>query len=142
MSRFRLMTSSKKSNLFLIEWMFKCLTISLLGEFSFISFRAIWASLIPSRKVGCLSLWFSESVEIFSEPSAYFPILDLVSFVVFLIRWIFRPINHHLEFLGLLSFSKNYWCLVRNCSLENFYLNDSSVDRLCKDASFLYLSYQ
>ena len=57
--------------------MFKCPTITLLGEFSFISFRPVLASLIPSRNVCCLSLWFSESVEISSEPSAYVSILEL-----------------------------------------------------------------
>ena len=57
--------------------MFKSPTISSLEELSFISFWPILASLIPSREVCSLSLWFSESVEISSELSANFSILEL-----------------------------------------------------------------
>ena len=57
--------------------MLKCPTISLLGQFSFISFKPILASLIPLKEVCCLSLLFSESVEISSEPYAYVSILEL-----------------------------------------------------------------
>ena len=78
-SRFLLMRSSKNSNLFLIELMLKCPTLSLLEEDSFISFRPILGPLTPLREVCCLSLWISESIETSSETSAYFFILDLAS---------------------------------------------------------------
>ena len=47
-----------------------------------------------------------------------------------------------LQFLDLLSFSKRYWYLKRNCSLANLYLNDSRVGRPSEDAFFCYSSYQ
>ena len=48
MSRFLLMINCKASNLFLKELIFKCPTIILLGEFSFITFSPILASLNSS----------------------------------------------------------------------------------------------
>ena len=77
MSRSLLMTYYSNSSSFLIELMFKCLTISLLEGFYFVSFRPILFFLILSREVGCLSLWFSESCKISSEPPAYYSILQL-----------------------------------------------------------------
>ena len=47
-----------------------------------------------------------------------------------------------LQFLDLLSFSKRYWYLKRNCSLANLYLNDSRVGRPSEDAFLCYSSYQ
>ena len=65
MSRFLLMISSKNSNLFFLELMVKYPTIlnvllSLLEEFSFLSFRLILVSLIPSfisQFLNILSFW-------------------------------------------------------------------------------------
>ena len=57
--------------------MFKCPIVSLLEDFSFISFRPILASLVPSMEVCCLSLWFTESAQFSAEPSTYFSILEL-----------------------------------------------------------------
>ena len=113
MSRFLLLTSSKDSNLFLMKLMFECSTVSLIGEFSFISFNPILASLIPSKEVCCLSLRLNESVKISSEPSLYFYILKLAlsHFSVDELKEIppdkatFRFMS---QFLDHLSFSENY----------------------------------
>ena len=67
----------------------------------------------------------------------YFRVVDLKEISSYKVWIIFVS-----QFLDLLSFSKIYWYLARNCSLTNLDLSDLSIDHPSKDAPFRYLSYQ
>ena len=87
MSRFLLMTSSKNSNLFLIESMFKCPTISLLAELSCIFFRLNF-TFTDSIKESLLLITFIQWISWNFFWTICISLYLRVSFILFLGRWV------------------------------------------------------
>ena len=89
MSRFPLMTSSKNSNLFLMESMFKCPTISLFAEFSWIFFRPNF-SFIDSINGSLLLIISMQWISWNFFWTICIGLYLRVSFILFLSRWVGR----------------------------------------------------